>query len=238
MSFINFKNYLRIAGTLLLAILFSDSANSQKFETPYLSKETIEKCQAASNNYIANGSVERIWFRYDSLAYGPIKKLKLTSEQLKISKIGTTLFLVSAEVAHAGPASIQAKINFKDKTKLVLEYHFTVVELPELEVEITVTSPDSKFMWLNLKDKNTGQSANSSFNLCSINFVLTDSAGTLKESGKSEFGDEYFPSVTLRQLPIHFDLNDRLNLEIVLTHYEYNLPVFIKQELTIQQLWN
>ena len=136
----------------------------------------------------------------------------------------------------------QAKLNMTvikmNKEQIVLTNVYQVVALPELDVEIAVTDPASRFMWLNLIEKSTRQNANALFNLCKIEFQLSDSHGSLKDYGMSCKGDEYFPSVTLQKLPMHFELNDRLKLTMIVMHNEYNLPVYITKELVIDKLWN
>ncbi|MBK9592090.1 MAG: hypothetical protein IPO32_11485 [Crocinitomicaceae bacterium] len=235
MKFVNIK----IASFLLLAISFYSPVFGQKNASFTLSKEVRGTCENYANPYIEIGRNYMFYLTsLDSLNRSSIKKVKYKSKEIDFTVVENNPAKVSATPMKTGKASITTKVTLEDGTKQKQQFSWSVMELPELQVEITVTSPDSKFMWLNLIEKSTGQSANSSFNLCSIDFVLSDSAGNLKESGKSEKGDEYFPSVTLRKLPVQFQLNDRLKLEIIVTHYESNLPVVISQELTITSLWH
>lgn len=235
MKFVN----IRIVSFFLLAISFYSPVFGQKNAAFSLSKEVSKTCENYANPYVELG---RNYIFYltsrDSLNEASIKKVKYKSKEIDFTVVKNNPVKVNATPIKTGKASITTKITLEDGTKQKQQFNWSVMELPELLVEITVTSPDSKFMWLNLIEKSTGQSANSSFDLCSIDFSLSDSAGNLKESGKSEKGDEYFPSVTLRKLPVQFQVNDRLKLEIVVTHYESNLPVVISQELTITSLWH
>ncbi len=235
MKFVN----ITIASIILLAISFYNPIFGQKNGALDLSKEVSTTCENSANPYVELGHNYIFYLNsLDSIHAPSIKKVKYTSKEIDFVVVKDNPAKVSATPVKTGKTSITAKVKLDDGTKQKQQFSWSVIELPELQVEITVTSPDSKFMWLNLIEKSTGQSANSSFNLCSIDFSLSDSAGNIKESGKSEKGDEYFPSVTLRKLPIQFQLNDRLKLEIIVTHYESNLPVVISQELTITSLWH
>jgi hypothetical protein len=235
MKFVN----ISIASFFGLAISFYNPIFGQKTAALTLSKEVSETCENNTNPYVELGRTYIFYLTSaDSVHKAPIKKVKYKSKEIELVALTNNSTKINATPVKTGQASISAKITLEDGTKQKQQYSLSVMELPELLVEITVTSPDSKFMWLNLIEKSTGQSANSSFNLCSIDFSLSDSAGNLKESGKSVKGDEYFPSVTLRKLPVQFQLNDRLKLEIIVTHYESNLPVVISQELTITSLWH
>jgi hypothetical protein len=230
---------IKIASFFLLAISFYQPIFGQNNAAFTLAKEVNATCENNANPYVELGSNYIFYLNLlDSINTSTIKKVKYKSKEIDFSAIKDNPAKISATPIKTGKTCITAKVTMNDGSKQKEQFSWSVMELPELQVEITVTSPDSKFMWLNLIEKSTGQSANSSFNLCSINFTLSDSAGNLKESGKSEKGDEYFPSVTLRKLPVQFQLNDRLSLKIIVTHYESNLPVVINQELTITSLWH
>lgn len=229
----------RIASLFVLAICFSSHARTQTLLEVYLTKNLDNNCERMTNPFMELGAFYQLQFAgFDSAGYNDVKKVKFKSKDIELAQQSSSPLSFGATAVKTGNAIIKTKLVLNDGTKIIQNHTFTVLELPELIAEITVTSPDSKFMWLNLIDKNTGQSANSSFNLCSINFVLLDSSGVVKEEGHSSKDDDYFPSVTLRQLPVKFQLNDRVKLQIVVNHYETNLPVSINQELIISQLWN
>lgn len=231
-------NTLRIAGIFVPAISFF-SAFGQIQSEIILHKWQTTVCENDQKNYLElNQSYSFLISMRDTSFDYTIKKVKFISPEFKISKIKGVKRGCTALATKTGTSFLYAKVVLQDGTKHLETCVFNVVELPLLDVEITVTSPDSKFMWLNLIDKNTRQSANSSFSLCSIQFELCDSTGAIKEKGQSVEGDDYFPSVTLQQLPVQFGLNDKLKLKIVVMHYEYGLPVHINKELTIKKLWN
>ena len=233
------KNNWKIASLFVLAIFFTPLTIAQADSNYQLIKFLdINSCQAMNNRYIATGSRELIFcIPMDTASRHTVKKVKFKGEHLKTSKSRGSY----ATVVHskkAGDAKLNVILIKKNKEQIVVTTLYKVVTLPDVDVEIAVTDPASKFMWLNLIDKNSGQNLNADFYLCKIEFELKRSDGELKEQGVSSQGDEFFPSVTLQKLPTHFELNDRLKLTMMVMHTAYDLPVYITKELVIDKLWH
>ena len=157
--------------------------------------------------YIKYGTSETLYIDCDGVS--------LNEDSIKSAKVKGKNFIITDEFLsytitpnRLGKSTLVAKVKLKNGNRLKLEQEFIVVEMPEIEVEISVTSPDSKFMWLNILDKNTRQPINpADYDICMLDFELFDSLGILKEQGVYINKDDFFPSVTLVELPTKFELN-------------------------------
>ncbi|MBI3135454.1 MAG: hypothetical protein HYZ14_12330 [Bacteroidetes bacterium] len=238
---IPYYRLIKNASVFALAFCFySTYTTGQTSNQNPLVKEVRNSCEPPEGIFmdLNNPEWNYIWYQpLDSTFRSEIKKVRFKSENLKTSK-GFSDFLTIAAPKETGNAKLSVKVITKNKSKFIFVKNYTVVELPELTVEIAVTDPASKFMWLNLIETGTGQNVTGSFNLCKIEFELAGKDGKIKEYGISCKGDEFFPSVTLHNLPSLFELNDILRLNMVVMHHEYDLPVYIQKELIIENLWN
>lgn len=227
-----------IAGMLLPAffIIKLQVTNAQQLQD--ISFTIIDEFDCG--NYNANFVEKDVPFivQINDKSEEKLKLLKLKSKTITIQEIDQTKKRFKIVAHQTGELFFKAQLNYLTGKKFKLVKSLHCVELPVLRPEIVVTSPDSKFMWLNLIDVNTGQVANSSFELCQIDFVLKDQVNNIKEEGICQKDDDFFPSVTLKELPSKFSVNDKLNLKITVVHYEFKLPVIMEAELTIRKIWN
>jgi len=191
-----------------------------------------------NSKYIEYGKSEDVYIDGDggALSEDSIKTVKIKGKNFVITQEFSSYTITPKKL---GKSVLIAKVRLKNGNTLKLKQEFVIVEMPEIEVEISVTSPDSKFMWLNIVDKSTGQPINTNdYDICMLDFQLFDSAGVIKESGVYVKKDDFFPSVTLVELPTKFELNDKLYLGLSLIHKKYNLLVSNKgQIITITKLW-
>ena len=192
-----------------------------------------------NTDYIKYGTSEIVYIdgNRDSLNENSIKSAKVKGKNFVITKELSDYTITPKKLE---TCSLVAKVKLKNGNKLKIVHEFIVVEIPEIEVEILVTSPDSKFMWLNILDKKTRQPLNpDDYDICMLDFQLYNSSGILKESGVYAQKDDFFPSVTLVELPTKFELNDKLHLDLSIVHKKYNLLVSNSaQIITITKLWN
>lgn len=191
------------------------------------------------SQYLEFDKTEHIYLdgNWNSINNDSIKSYKLKSKNFDISGSHGSYFVTPKTL---GTATLVAKVKLVNGKKVNVSQEFDIVELPEIEVSISVTSPDSKFMWLSISDKKTGLLISEhDYDICVLDFELTDSSGKTKESGVYMEKNDFFPSVTLTELPSKFELNDRLRLGISLVHKKYGLVVWNGDQLiTITKLWN
>lgn len=191
-----------------------------------------------NTKYIKYGTSEKVYIDgiRESLNEDSIKSVKVKGKNFIISKEFSDYTITPKKL---GKSNLVANVKLKNGDKLKIVHEFVVVEMPEIEVGILVTSPDSKFMWLNILDKKTRKPINpDDFDICMLDFELLDSSGKTKESGVYIEKNDFFPSVTLTELPSRFELNDQLHIGLSLVHKKYNLLVGNGgQIITITKIW-
>jgi len=162
-------------------------------------------------------------------------KAKVKSKELKIKRED---YAFSITPLKTGKAKLTAKVKLNNGQTIIIEKVYEVVDLPELELAIDVTSPDSKFSWLKITNKTTGEPFDAlPYDFHWFDFELKDSLGEVKENAVYVKEGDFFPSVTLTNLHTLFEIGDELDVCISLIHKKYGLYLNCCQTILIKKLW-
>ncbi|MBK9192077.1 MAG: hypothetical protein IPM77_11495 [Crocinitomicaceae bacterium] len=116
---------------------------------------------------------------------------------------------------------------------------FISVELPALCLELSHSTPDHQFIWLELKDVDKNQTVNGDYEICLLKFTLFDSTGNIKTTGIVQTESDFFPSISLKEFNTTFELNDELTIQMIIIHKEYDLIIGVESSaLIIDKLWH
>ncbi|MBL7898876.1 MAG: hypothetical protein JNJ99_10100 [Crocinitomicaceae bacterium] len=138
-----------------------------------------------------------------------------------------------------GSIHVKAKIEYKNGSKEKLKREFISVELPELCLDLSHSTPDHQFIWLELKEVSENKIVNDDYEICLMKFTLSDSTGKIKTSGIVQTESDFFPSISLKEFNSTFELGDELIIQMIIIHKEYDLPVGVESStLIIDKLWH
>jgi len=220
---------------ILLFLFIPFSFNSQD---AYFVQTGIN-CSDVNTKYLATNKANIIAVALNTGdANEVIKKCKLTITGANFYFLKNTgIFWITPN--NAGTVTVTASIKTSKGKKIVLSCLFEAVKIPEISVEIDVTSPDSRFMWFKLIDKKTATILNpQDYEVCQINYTLTDSLDTIKEQASSNNDADFFPSLTLQELPSRFQLNDKLHINISIIDKKTGIGITNNgQTIIINKLW-
>jgi len=223
---------MKILIVTILVFVGNINSFSQKFDF-YVSVKEFEYF----GYYLDLNKTFEVYIDSDStiLNENNIVKAKVKSKELKIKKGDYTYSITPLKI---GKTKLTAKVKLKNGQTIFIEKEYEVVDLPELELAIDVTSPDSKFSWLKITNKTDGEPFDvRPYDFHWLSYELTDSLGKYKEGSVDLKKGDFFPSVTLTNLHTLFDIGDKLEVCISLIHKKYGLYLNCCQTILIEKLW-
>jgi hypothetical protein len=165
----------------------------------------------------------------DELPFSMSAGFKISTKDKKTYSVTPTR---TGEVFLSASAEINGKVISFDQL-------FMIVDLPKPEISISVISPDSRFMWLEITDKETGKPIDlSAYDLWMLDYRVYDKKRNIKTSDVYIEKGWYFPSLTITEPNVYFALKDRLEVGLSLIHKKYGLPIYSTLKVKIKELWH
>jgi hypothetical protein len=233
----NNLNYISLAITkfktavLLAAVFFSAHSSAQNKSSIQLINNECDW----NDQYLQNSIPETLFVQSEN---NDIVECKIRAPKCRVESVfDENRFYITPH--NPGVIKVKAKVEFKNGRREKIKREFISVDLPDLCLELSHSTPDHQFIWLELRNALSNEIVNELYEICLMKFTLRNSKGEQKTTGIVQTEVDFFPSISLKDFNTTFELGDELTIQMIIIHKEYKLIQGVESStLIIDKLWN